>query len=136
MKHTPTPRAPVRRRRAAYILALSGLALSACGEPFDPGLACTEQFVYGLTVEVVDATSGAQRAAGSTLTVRDGAWEEVVTEVMGVNSLIAAGERAGKYAVTVTRDGYETWTRFDVEVDEDECHVIPVTLLAELEPTP
>ena len=62
--------------------------------------------------------------------------EEVVTEVMGVNSLVAAGERAGTYAVTVTRDGYEAWTRFDVEVDEDECHVIPVTLLAELEPTP
>ena len=117
-------------------VVILGLAVSACGDPVEPPIGCTEQFVYGIGIQIVDATSGAQRAAGSTLTVREGAYEEVVTQVWGNNTMVAAGERAGTYTVTVVRDGYQTWSQFDLEVGENECHVIPVTLLAELQPTP
>lgn len=117
------------------LLVLGAVSLAACGETLEP-IACTEQFVYGLNVTVVDALTGAQRAEGSTLTLREGSWEEVVTEVFGNNTLSAAGERAGTYVVTVTRDGYQSWIETEVTVNEDECHVIPVALLAQLQPVP
>jgi len=129
----------VRRNVSPVACGLAALALvvSACGDPIvDLPVACTEQFVYGISVQVVDVTSGALRASGSTLTVREGSYEEIVTEVIGNNTMVAAGERAGTYAVTITRDGYRTWSQFDVEVGEDECHVIPVSLLAQIQPTP
>ena len=130
---------PVRRRRGVVSvtcgLAVLAFVVSACGETIvDLPVACTEQFVYGISIQVVDVTSGALRASGSTLTVRDGSYEEIVTEVIG-NTMVAAGERAGTYAVTITRDGYQTWSQFDVEVEENECHVIPVSLLAQIQPT-
>ena len=138
-KARPASTLVLRRRGVASVacgLAVLALVVSACGDPIvDLPVGCTEQFVYGISVQVVDVTSGAQRASGSTLTVREGSYEEVVTGVTGNNTMVAAGERAGTYAVTITRDGYRTWSQFDVEVGEDECHVIPVSLLAQIQPT-
>ena len=49
------------------------------------------------------------------------------------NSLVGAGERAGTYDATVTATGYAAWTSEDIFVTEDECHVIPVSISAELD---
>lgn len=129
-----------RRRSAPLVasgLAVAAFVMSACGDPAgNLPIVCTDQLVYGISVQVVDASSGAQRASGSTLTVRDGSYEEVVTEVIGNNTMVAAPERTGTYAVTITRAGYQTWSQFDVEVTENECHVVPVSLLAQIQPTP
>jgi hypothetical protein len=54
-------------------------------------------------------------------------------EVYG-NTLLGAGEQAGKYAIVVSASGYKLWTRTDVEVTEDECHVKTVPLTARLVP--
>ena len=121
--------------RLKPLIMAATVYLVGCGEPLDP-IACPEQFVYGLNVAVVDATSGALRAEGSTLTIREGSWEEVVTQVAGNNTLSGAGERAGTYVVSVARPGYVTWLQPDVTVTADECHVIPVSLLAQLQPAP
>ena len=52
-------------------------------------------------------------------------------EVFG-NTLLGAGEQAGVFDVVVTAPGYEIWTQAQVRVREDECHVIPVQLDADL----
>ena len=116
------------------LAALMGL-LSACGGTTDP-IACTEQFVFGLTVEVVDSLSGAPRAEGATLTLRDGVYVESTTESFDGLSMSGAGERPGTYVVTLARAGYHTWSRTGVVISADECHVIPVSMRAELQPIP
>jgi hypothetical protein len=47
-----------------------------------------------------------------------------------------AYERAGAYAVTVEQTGYRPWTRTNVSVTRDECHVKTVFLTALLQPQP
>ena len=105
------------------------------GDTTEP-IFCTDQFVYGLTVTVRDQSSGTPIAEDATLTLREGAYEEVVTDSWDGSSLSGAGERAGTYTVTVEHAGYETWTRAGVVITADECHVIPVSLTAELIATP
>ena len=97
--------------------------LAGCyqGGTVEPVL-CTKQFVYGLTVTVVDQSTSNPIAAAATMTLRDGSYEEVVTDSWDGSTLSGAG--------------YETWTRVGVEISADECHVIPVTLTAELTPLP
>ena len=110
------------------------MAMSGCGttEP----IACTEIFVYGLSVAVVEAGTGAPLADGATLTLRDGDYVESTTESFDGRTMMGAGERAGAYVVTVSRAGFHTWAATDVIVTADQCHVIPVALTAELEPIP
>ena len=119
------------RGRLKTLLVITPICLSACG-PLDP-IACTEEFRYGVSVEVVDAMSGAALAEGSTMTLREGDYVETTTESFDGRTMVGAGERAGTYTVAVARDGYHTWVLTDVEVTEDECHVHPVALRAELE---
>ena len=86
-----------------------------------------------VSVQVVDAASGTALAEGSTMTLRDGDYVETTSESFDGRTLVGAGERAGTYIITVAREGYHSWVLTDVEVTEDECHVDPVSLLAELE---
>ena len=117
----------------AGLLAL----LAGCYEGDTTGpIVCTDQFVYGLTVTVRDQSTGAGRADNATLTLREGTYEEVVTEAWDGTTMVGAGERPGTYTVTVEHPGYATWTRSGVVITADECHVIPVSLTAELVPIP
>jgi hypothetical protein len=122
-------------RGAASLVVL--VSSTACyeGDPSGP-IACTEQFVYGLAVTVRDQSTALPKAEDATLTLRDGAHVEVVTDSWDGTTLVGAGERPGTYDVTVEHPGYETWIRAGVEITEDECHVIPVTITADLIPVP
>lgn len=113
------------------------VSVTACyeGDPWGP-IACTSQFVFGLTVTVRDQSSTLPKAEDATLTLREGAYVEVVTDSWDGTTLKGAGERSGTYAVTVEHPGYEAWTRAGVEITEDECHVIPVSITADLIPVP
>ena len=127
-----------RRRITRGVGAIAVLAsLAACyeGDPSGP-IFCTDQFVYGLTVTVRDQSTTLPRADDATLTLREGAYEEIVTDSWDGTTLSGAGERPGTYSVTVEHAGYQTWTRTGVVITADECHVIPVSLTAELIPIP
>lgn len=104
--------------------------LVGCGE-LGP-IACTADFRYGLSVEVLDAASSAPIADSATMTLRDGGYVETVTSSFGGSTLMGAGERAGNYTVSVARPRYHDWIATDVRVDADECHVIPVSLTANM----
>ncbi len=119
------------QRRLKTLLVITPIYLSACGT-LDP-VVCTLEFRFGVSVQVVDAASGTALAEGSTMTLRDGDYVETTSESFDGRTMVGAGERAGTYIITVAREGYHSWVLTDVEVTEDECHVDPVLLLAELE---
>ena len=105
----------------------------SCGSN-DNGIACTEIFVYGLNVEVTDATNGEILITDVIVTAEEGTYSEVLTLID--TSFIGAGERPGDYLITVTADGYNTETTgtISVELTDDECHVIPEVVTIELQP--
>lgn len=121
----------MRRFIPALALIAVPAILAAC-DPFD-GLVCTTEFVYGLRVTVVDAATNAPVDQGLEGTLTEGTYVEEM-EVVGLdgNILQGAGERAGTYTLEIRADGYETFTESGIVVTENECHVNPVSLLAEL----
>ena len=119
--------------RPGAALPLAALVLSsACNDPFASG-ACTTEAVAGITVDL-------RRESGQTLPADDADGRAVdehgeVAELEPfLDRLIGAVERAGTYTVTVAKPGFQSWVRKDVEVDEGECHVVPVRLEAVLSP--
>jgi hypothetical protein len=105
--------------------------VTGCQQPFG----CTANFVYGLTIVVTDSATGEPLGGQATVVeVRDGAYEDQVTAI-SANTFVAAGERAGEYAVRVRRIGYRDWARVGVRVRGGSCHVTPVTLNVRLQAT-
>ena len=94
---------------------------------------CTDQFVYGISVDVMDSGTGVLLADSATMTLRDSNYVETTTVSWDGLTMAGAGERAGQYTVIVARPRYHNWVRTEVEVTADECHVIPVKLRAELQ---
>lgn len=113
-------------------IVLAAALLGACDD--DLGLVCTTEFVYGLNLTVLDGQGG-PAAQGATGIAIDGAYSETLM-VLEPETMVGAGERAGTYDITVTKPGYVTWSADDVTVTENECHVNPVTLQANLIPVP
>lgn len=100
--------------------------------------ACTAEWVPGLEVAVERADTG-EPVGGALVVARDWTFADSArTELPPGDSGSAearlAHERAGEYAVTVEKEGFDAWTRTDVQVDENSCHVETVSLTARLEP--
>ena len=66
-----------------------------------------------------------------TLEARSAVTVEIPAEF---TSMGVAHERAGVYVVTLRKAGYRDWTRADVSVKRDECHVQTAVLRADLVP--
>jgi hypothetical protein len=118
--------------RGGAIAAVS-LLIAAC-QPLPQsggGIACTMQYVYGISATVTDAATGANVTPGSYMVVREGSYVDSVSAIG--EFLAAAGERAGTYSVTVGRPGYAAFHRSGVVVTRDECHVHPVLVEARLQ---
>ena len=124
-----------RARVFSGVLAAVAVGASACGDDLGP-IACTDVFVYGLSVDVFDAATNEPKADSATLTITEGGYTEITEESFDGLTMVAAGERAGTYAVVVSRPGYQNWVTTNVTITEDECHVIPVRLLAALQAVP
>jgi hypothetical protein len=121
---------------AAPLLGLGGCSLA---DLFSPGdRVCTLEYRMGLTIEVRDAGTGEPAAAGALGVARTGTYEEVLQGGRPGQDdalvLVGLGERPGTYAVEITRAGYETWAVEGVRIRHDDCHVIPVRLVARLQP--
>ena len=93
---------------------------------------CTLNFVYGLNVYVSDRVTQFSLVDPGTLVVAtDGAFADTATAFAG--TFQAAGERPGRYAVSVERSGYQKWSQSNVQIESDGCHVEPVSLHARLD---
>ncbi len=114
-----------------YLLLI--VTLFSCKNDDDNnGIACTEEFVYGLSVQVRDAMTGGIILNNITVTARDGSYEEELT--FNFDTFIGAGERPGNYILEVVADGYVDFISNVIMVDADECHVIPEFVEIELQP--
>ncbi len=91
-------------------------------------MACTEEAKPGIIAEVRNAMGGEALAEGSTLTLWDGDYVEVVDQPMDSLRLAGAWDRPGVYDVRVGREGWAPWRVIGIEVETDACHVTPVVL--------
>ncbi len=125
-------------RRCWLLLGILAILFAAC-ETYEPSINCTAIAVPAIAVAVMDSVTGASAADGARVYVRDGAFVDTLSAppiiVPGEpNYFSGPFERPGTYVVTVEKIGYKMWSRSGITVTEDECHVITVTLAAELVP--
>jgi hypothetical protein len=106
--------------------------LFACNNSNDDAIACTEEYVYGLTITVFDASNQQLIGETATVTAIDGSYTEEF--MFFTESFSGAGERAGNYIIVVTAEGYETYTTQTINLLENECHVIPQSFQIQLIP--
>lgn len=98
---------------------------------------CTDIAIPGISLSVIDSITGASLEHGATGRARDGAFvDSLVVTSDTTNSpsfpIPLALERAGVYAVSVSRAGYRDWSASNVRVTKDACHVRTATLVARL----
>ena len=120
-------------------LLLPFLFLASCEDPIVPLAICSDEYKYGLEIRVIDKDTGGPTGLGAYAVVTDGDYEErALCEDRGPLGVaaVAAGERKGTYYITIDAEGYLVWTRENVRVTGDRCHVTTVHLDAELEPEP
>ncbi len=108
------------------------LLVSSCNDANDPRN-CTQEFVDGLRITVLDHSNGQPLVGGVTVTTVDGTYSENLQLIEGEQNLFAgAGERTGSYTVTVTKSGYQTFTSSPIIVTRDVCHVMTQSLTVNL----
>lgn len=121
------------------LAAFAVLALHSCGAVDEP-VFCTEEFRYGIQLTAVDAGTDRSLMIGAGGEVVDGAHREALQVMPSPATehsvMVGAGERAGRYRVTVSHPGYREWSQENVLVTADACHVNPVILEARLERVP
>ena len=113
-----------------------GLALALCSCGGDEEPVCTASVVPALSIRVLDDATGSEAACGATATVTDGSFSQVVqAPVSGrcdEGMLSAAAERAGTYAVVVSKAGYQDFVATNIIVGANRCHVETVTVTARM----
>ncbi len=115
-----------------FFLFTTVFFISSC-EDNDDQIFCTDQFVYGLNVIVLDASTGNPIFQDIEVKAVDGTYQEILELVPGLEyAFVGAGERAGNYVVTITKAGYQTYTSAPIVLTRDECHVIPQSLTVNL----
>ena len=111
-----------------YILLLL-LICTACSvdeqeESADP-VFCTTELRPGLEITVLDAANNMPIVTGITVVATDNDHTETLVNFANTNIFVGAFERTGSYTITVSGDGYETFTTDSpIIVDEDICHVL------------
>jgi hypothetical protein len=124
--------------RAIHLVMACAVVLAGCSSDPPAGIVCTEEARPGIVVHVRAEPDGAPAADGAVLRIHEGSFVQVVDQTIDGLTLFGATERKGVYLVTIAKEGFETWSRNDVIVEQtaDGCHVITVQLEARLQPLP
>ena len=121
-------------KKLILFLLFSIFFVTTSCQDIDDQIYCTQQFVYGLNVIVLDATTGNPIFQDIEVKAIDGTYQEILELVPGLEyAFVGAGERAGTYVVTVTKAGYQTYTSAPIVLTRDECHVISQSLTVNLQ---
>lgn len=95
---------------------------------------CTLEARAGLIVKVISAIDFQPMAEGVTVTAIAPGFTEELRSIGEQREFVGLFERPGNYTVIVSKDGFIPFTKGDIEITKDECHVIPVTLQVFLNP--
>lgn len=98
--------------------------LSCQNQQIDQPIVCTEVFIQGLHITLVDAASSEIITEDVTITATDGDFKENLKRIETQTSFSGAGERAGTYVLTITSSNYKTFVSNPIVVSADECHVM------------
>jgi len=121
---------------------MSSIILSGCDYSDDSthndDISCTDEYVSGITIEVIDKVTGDYIACDVTAVIEDNGYSEEVTsfnsgECDNTQLLQGAGERSGIYDIHIFKEGYLDWSVYNIEVTSDICHVTTVHVVAQLE---
>jgi len=117
------------------ILFSSLLSILACSQKDDDGqIACTTEFVYGLSITVTDGITGNFVVNNISVTASDGGYFEELMSIEQFENFFGAGERPGTYIIQIVAEGYEEFTSEPIQVGANECHVIPEVRTFEIQP--
>lgn len=86
---------------------------------------CTLEFVYGINITLINADTSDAIIDDVKVVIKDGNYEEIITNIESSTPFFGAGERAGTYIVTITSNKYKTFISDPIIVEANECHVIP-----------
>ena len=122
-------------KKIILLLFCAPLLLATTCDDNDETIFCTTEAVAALNVTVRLGNSTTPTSEGITVVATDGNYTETLQVVSTTNpTFIGAFERQGNYIITVSKDGYQTFTSGVISITRDECHVIPelidVTLVA------
>ena len=100
---------------------------------------CTDHIEFGLEVYVSGQFMQPIDNCGAQVVAVDDDYTETLRaeyrESLDACVFYGAPERAGRYTITVSLDGYETQVSEDVVVSQDVCHVQPRSLMFQLSPS-
>ncbi len=121
-------------KKIFLLLACTPLFLATSCDNND--IVCTQETKAGLNITVKDAITDELLSTGVTVVAQDGTYTETLELFPSdeVTFFIGALERVGTYVVTVSKEGYQTFTSEPIAVTADACHVIPELLTVELQP--
>lgn len=108
-----------------FICVIASCVACFCSDSPDDIQFCTEEFVYGLNVIVKDASTNTIIVDDITIIAIDGSYQEELMVFEGSSNFVGAGEREGNYILEVTSNHYQTYISPEIQVDADDCHVIP-----------
>lgn len=122
-------------KKIILLLCFAPLLLASTCNDDDETIFCTTEAVAALNVTVRLGDSTTPTSEGVTVIANDGDYTETLLVQDTTNPVfIGAFERQGNYIVTVSKEGYQTYTSEMTIITRDECHVIPelinVTLVA------
>jgi hypothetical protein len=122
-------------KKIFLLLACSPFLLAMTCED-DDEIYCTQEAKAGLNITIKDAVTDELLSTGVSVIAQDGSYTETLEQFPNeeVPVFIGAWERVGTYVVTVSKEGYETFTSEPIVVTADVCHVIPQQVTVELQP--
>ena len=124
-------------KKLFFLLMFASLLMaSGCEKDHDDSqIVCTQEFVYGLHITVLDAATGLPLTDGVTVKATAGSYHENLFLISGGDNIfVGAGERIGLYTITVTKDSYQIYTSSPIAVTANVCHVNPQSLTVNLQP--
>lgn len=117
-----------------FLACMTFLLATTCEE--DDEVYCTQEAKAGLNITVKDAVNGEFLSTGVTVIAQDGSYSETLEQFTNeeIPVFIGAWERIGTYTITVSKEGYQTFTSEPIVVTADVCHVIPQQINVDLQP--
>lgn len=121
-------------KKMMFLLCLTPFLMAMQCNDDNSQVNCTQEARAGLNVSVQDAISHAVLTDGVAVMATEGSYSEILERIPGSAVFSGAWERQGNYILTVSKDGYQTYTSETITVAADVCHVIQQNRTVELTP--